>query len=519
MPAIDLLAPTGGLNARDPLDLMAAQDALVLDNIFPTPSDVMVRRGYQVAAELETSTAPIDTLMEYMRPTGIRELLAASYDGVEGTVYFIADANDATSFFSPVVTPLATTMVELKTGFNGSQWVNTNFNDKLFMANGVDTPQIWDGTSLEDVTFTGPPDLTKLTFVESYKNRLYFAEGSSLWYGEVNAIAGALVEFNVGGQLKLGGYIQLIASWSQDTGAGLSDIFVIISNQGEVLIYEGLDPEDTDSPWRISGRFYVPKALFNRADVRMGADIALITKAGVVSLQQVFSGAALTAESFVSNKIQNIFNTKAEEFSRTEGWEGLSYNRGSYVLFNVPTTHSAGELMFEQYVMNSLTGSWCRFKIDKARCWGLFDKRLYFGGTDGKVYLADVGTTDDGEAIKTKIKTSYQYLGDREHIKQFTLVKPSIYASNAVKMSVEVDVDFQTREKDQTVETVGVSGTFWDQELWDEGVWAGDFLYINDYYSVTGLGKSVSVLLNADLLGVEFRLTSISLIYKVGGIL
>jgi hypothetical protein len=41
-----ITAPIGGLNARDSLAAMPPQDAVTLDNWFPTPTTVDLRKGY-----------------------------------------------------------------------------------------------------------------------------------------------------------------------------------------------------------------------------------------------------------------------------------------------------------------------------------------------------------------------------------------------------------------------------------------------------------------------------------------
>ena len=41
-----LPSPIGGWNARDSLASMSPTDAVVLNNFFPTPTDVTLRKGY-----------------------------------------------------------------------------------------------------------------------------------------------------------------------------------------------------------------------------------------------------------------------------------------------------------------------------------------------------------------------------------------------------------------------------------------------------------------------------------------
>ena len=49
-----LPAPTGGLNVRDSLDVMARTDAIVMDNYIPLDTKVVLRKGYCKYAALRT---------------------------------------------------------------------------------------------------------------------------------------------------------------------------------------------------------------------------------------------------------------------------------------------------------------------------------------------------------------------------------------------------------------------------------------------------------------------------------
>ena len=79
-------SPIGGWNARDSLAEMSPLDAVQLDNWFPTPSDVTLRKGYtRFADEIDD---PVNTLMNYSNGTG-QELFAVAgtkvYDVTSGT--------------------------------------------------------------------------------------------------------------------------------------------------------------------------------------------------------------------------------------------------------------------------------------------------------------------------------------------------------------------------------------------------------------------------------------------------
>ena len=60
-------APLGGWNARDSLAEMNPIDAVEMVNFFPTPTDILMRKGYTQHSGGFTGSA--DTVMKYARPT------------------------------------------------------------------------------------------------------------------------------------------------------------------------------------------------------------------------------------------------------------------------------------------------------------------------------------------------------------------------------------------------------------------------------------------------------------------
>ena len=49
---ITIPAPMGGLNARDSLDTMSPEDAIVMDNYYPGDTKVTLRTGYTLWSDL-----------------------------------------------------------------------------------------------------------------------------------------------------------------------------------------------------------------------------------------------------------------------------------------------------------------------------------------------------------------------------------------------------------------------------------------------------------------------------------
>src|SRR5688572_7589840 len=76
-------APVGGWDAISPLANMPENRAVVLDNWFPTPSDVLVRNGHVLHAH-GMGVNPVETLMVY---EGLTSAASKLFAATSGNVY------------------------------------------------------------------------------------------------------------------------------------------------------------------------------------------------------------------------------------------------------------------------------------------------------------------------------------------------------------------------------------------------------------------------------------------------
>jgi hypothetical protein len=146
-----IMAPTGGVNARDAIANMPNTDAIVMDNWFPTPSYVQVRNGCQTWA---TGLAGnVETLAAY-NGTTFRKLYAWSNNK-------IYDATAQGAVGAAVVSSL-----------NSNRWQTAMFNSGgggvLMCFSGSDAPLRYDGTTQGAVQL-----FTSLTGGTGYTNNTY----------------------------------------------------------------------------------------------------------------------------------------------------------------------------------------------------------------------------------------------------------------------------------------------------------------------------------------------------------
>jgi hypothetical protein len=122
-------APLGGWNARDSLAEMNPIDAVEMVNFFPTPTDILMRKGY--SQHSTGITGEVQTVMNYA--TGTSQVLF----GVANNVIYNTTSSTATSVY---------------TGLTNSRFQHVNFTNSagdqfLSAVNGADPALLYNGTS------------------------------------------------------------------------------------------------------------------------------------------------------------------------------------------------------------------------------------------------------------------------------------------------------------------------------------------------------------------------------------
>ena len=443
----NLSSPIGGLNVRDSLDLMAETDAVVMDNYIPLETKVCLRKGY--VRYVTTGTA-VKTLAEFKAESGNNRFFAFDDDSVW----------DVTSSAAPV-------KIEGRCYKNGD-WQVTQFKNRLFAVNGEDKPQTYyldeDGQGVwADAAFEGTNLVPEaLVNVASSKQRLWFVEKGSMkvWYSEgVSEIQGNLLAFDMTTVARDGGYLVAAASWTQDGGAGMDDLTVFITSEGEVLVYAGSNPNSAES-WTLKGIYRISRPIGYRCTMQYQGDLVIITEEGYLPLSKALPlEKANSSQIAFSDKIRGLVLERAAAGRNKSGWQSIIYSRGGYAIFNVPYNQS-----FEQHVINLSTGSWCRFTNIRAYCWGIFQTRAYFGTIDG-VMLFDEGYADDKLHIEGHVEQAFTRFGSYD-LKKVQLLNPRTKSFNPYALTIYTNTDFGSSKQDY-VENIGRAGqTKWNILKW-----------------------------------------------------
>ena len=470
-------APTGGWDAQSPLANMPPENAVTLDNFIPRAGYVELRKGYRVWQEGMGNT--VESLMVW-RGNNASEA-DAIFAASGGSIFDVSNDGDA-----PVEAYAGT-------GNARFQWVNfaNDAGTFLIAANGSIAPIYYNGTAFASTAITGTAgiitlDPSTLIDVMDHKSRLFFVQKDSLrvWYLEPEAIQGTSNLLDLGTVFTKGGAIICQGTWSLDGGSGIDDYAVWATTQGQVAVYQGLDPSDADN-WALVGVYDLGYPLSRRSLIKYGSDLVILTSDGMVPLSQALN-LDRAQENLVAltQKIQNAFASASTAYRNRFGWECTLYQKGGLAIVNVPVSELTRS---EQYVQNVQTGSWCRFTGIDAFCWAVANDQAYFGG-NGTVNLWDTGYADNEDAIVGDMLTAYNYFGSRGQLKKFEMIQPVLRISSTLAPAVEVVTDFTTRVP-TAVPTTGTSSVaLWDSGLWDVARWAAESQSRLNWTGATGVG-------------------------------
>jgi hypothetical protein len=497
-------ACVGGWNARDSLANMPETDAVSLINWFPTPADVGVRKGF--SNWVTGFSNAVETLMLYEGDTQ-EKLFAAA-----GTSFF-----DATS---PGAVGAA-----VQTGLTNAQWIHTNFTTTggvryLVAVNGADKLRLWNGAAWIAVDGASTPAITGITttainYVTTHKSRLWVTIKNTMevWYSPVGGF-GAFLLMDLRPVFKRGGTITAVETWSLDGGYGMDDHLVFMSSNGEIAVYRGTDPSSANT-WSMVGLYYFSTPIGKKPLYKFGGDLLVLCFDGMLPLAQSLQSSRVNTQSALTDKIQYYLANQISSTFTTYGWQMTSTPTENALLINVPTSTTN---VFEQYVMNTITGAWCRFQGWNARCWETWKDQQYFG-TGTAVCKAFDTFSDGGTSINTDMKTAFNYFGTRGQLKQWTMCRPIFQAdgSNGALYGLNVDFadDLPTGSPSFTMSTAAA----WDAGVWDSSVWGGSLAVQKQWQYLSGLGYCAAFRMTTQSNGTQLRLSSVDYVLKTGGVL
>jgi hypothetical protein len=205
-------------------------------------------------------------------------------------------------------------------------------------------------------------------------------------------------------------------------------------------------------------------------------------------------------------------NDAVRSYGTNFGWQPIVYPKGTYMLFNVPVSGAS-----EQYVFNTITGAPCKFTGQNALCWGLLDDNLYFGGTDGVVYKADDGVSDNGENIAADCIQAFSYFKSPQARKNFKMVECIFESDGNPNAAIDFNTDFTLANPTSTAEASPVNSAKWGVSKWGIGTWGTAGQIYKGWRGVRGVGRAGSVRVRINTKSAITSWLSTNVIYQRGG--
>ena len=493
-------APVGGWNARDPIAQMGKTDAVILDNFFPMTTEVALRPGS--SDHVTGITGTVESLMDYNTATGVNTLFAAAGSAIYN------------------VTTAGAVGAAVVTGLSNAQFRFVNFSTTggsfLYAVNGADSPQLWDGTAWVAVTGVSSPAITgvttsTLTHVNVYARRLWFTQKDTMncWYLAVDSIGGAANSINFASLFNRGGYLMAMGTWTIDSGSGMDDHAVFITSEGQVAVYRGIDPS-TAAGFALVGVYDIGEPVSRSCFVKYGSDLLLICRDGVQPLSAALQSSRVSTKVSITDKIQQAMSEATGIYATSYGWQLQVFPENNALILNVPVIGGS-----QQYVMNTLSGAWCRFLGWNASCFAQSASVLYFG-TAGKVVKAWTGANDSGVAITGAALPSFQYHAGMTQ-KRYTMARPIITTDNpSAGVLLRLNLDFEIIEPTGSPTSSPGTVAVWDTALWDGAVWSGGFQLRKDWNTIGGVGYCAALYLKVQSSIAQVRWQSCDYVFEKG---
>jgi hypothetical protein len=136
---------------------------------------------------------------------------------------------------------------------------------------------------------------------------------------------------------KRGGSIYKMFTFSSQTNNAVNLYFCVLTSNGELLVYQGDNPDSTDA-WKLIGIFDIPTPLNRRCFVQLEGDMVVATRNGIVSLSRLIFKQKSEVTEALEWRLSKLFTQYEFEIEAFKEQFFLTYYRNRRLLiFNVPT--------------------------------------------------------------------------------------------------------------------------------------------------------------------------------------
>ena len=372
---------TGGINLLDNLMEMPPTDCLYSHNLMPSELGLRLRRGYREWANIPTEKS-INSIIPYegqAQDASEDRIWAVTEDGI----YDISLFGD-----QDPVQDVAFANQSFGAGYGvWTEFTNDATNRFLQYADGTNgIHEYSEDTGLWTVPDLTGPDEAQIAFVTTWKNRLWYIERSSgdAWYLAPDSNSGNCTKFTFGSKFKHGGELMGIFNWTVDGGNGIDDFLIAISRGGDVLVYQGTDPDTADFVLR--GSYYIGETPESRKlAVGYGGELYMLSTYGLISLRDLLQGVLPSVPGATpSAKVNRGLRPQVIAGKDELTWALVSHPADGFLQIITPYAEEKDAIQWSQ---NLLTRAWGLWRGVPANCAETWNDRYYFGNKTGSVWV------------------------------------------------------------------------------------------------------------------------------------
>ncbi len=310
-------------------------------------------------------------------------------------------------------------------------------------------------------------DLTKIIHGWLYAKRLFMIEKDTLraWYLPVASISGTALSVDLSGVFIRGGSLLFGAAWSQDSGDGTDDRCAFFTDQGEVAIFAGIDPSDSDL-WVQIGRYDLSTPMGKNASVQFGGDVVTCTLDGAIPLSAVVTkDPAQLSLAAVSRTIEPEW--KREALRRGDvPWQAVKWAAKNMAIVSLPVINATTPSGC--FVVNLETGAWAKYTGWDVRSLCLYNDQVYFGTTTGQVFSAESGGLDNSAAYECRMAGLFEPLANQGQTVMARLARATFLAGTEFNAKVSLSSNYNTQfPTAPTGAEADTTASVWDVDTWD----------------------------------------------------
>jgi len=181
--------------------------------------------------------------------------------------------------------------------------------------------------------------------------------------------------------------------------------------------------------------------------------------------------------------------------------------------------------VYQQYVMNTITGAWATFSNMNIVSAMVYKNTLYYADNQGQICQGLYGNYDGvsvadpvGTAIQSDVQVAFNAFGTPAQLKKFQMVRPIFLAPTAPSVLLQLNTQYVLSNVSGSPNFAEVGVGIWDESEWNSSYFAGAANSYQAWIGVVGLGYYGSVRMKVrGLPGTVF--TSMHVMTELGGVM